>query len=285
MKKTAVTYITMIFVVILLLLPLIIHFVHLWNVEHSYWDKGVSFRQTSLGQARKTLEKQGIDTAMPGNGNRSLTFTAPRNVTAEDTAYSPVIIKRGDTLESDFVTWSHDFFRERMVQMTVNGKEYSIKLTTSELTHLYVAALKQNGLQEQFKADTGRNLNYFSAKKAIKQLDQTLFEQGIHKAYDYPYDRRRVALILGLSVIFALPLSGLLLTLISLGNESVQYQIWLKQYNKEHIENWDKVSGNLPQFVSLKESGLKDPIPIHRKIRIRDRFLYMFRPVHTGGTK
>ena len=285
MKKAAITYITMILVVFLLLLPLIVNFVHLWNIEHSYMNAGVSFQQTSLGQARKTLEKQGIDTAMPGNGKQSMTFSSPISLTLRDTAYSPVIIQRGDTLKSDFVTWSHDFFRERMVRMTVNGKEYSLKLSTKELTRLYVAALKQNGLQEQFKADTGRNLNCFSAKKAIKQLDQTLFELGIHKAYDYPYDRRRVALILGLSVILALPLSGLLLTLISLGNESIQYQIWLKQYNKEHIENWDKVSGNLPQFVSLKESGLKEPIPIHRKIRIRDRFLYMFRPVHTGGTK
>ena len=285
MKKNIISYLAMFLIAALLTLPLIVHFIHLWNIEHSYCGAGISFKQTSLEQARRTLEKQGINTAMPGNGNQVIAFTAPTSLMLKDTAYNTVYINSGDTLESDFVTWSHDFFRERMVQMTINGRKSSLKLSTGQLTRLYVTALKQNGLQDQFQVDTGKRLNYFSAKKAINQLDKTLFEQGIHKAYDYPYDRRRVALILGLSVIFALPLSGLLLTLISLGSESIQYQLWLKQYNKEHTKNWDKLSGTLPQFVSLKESGLKDPIPIHRKLRIRDRFMNMFRPVRSGGVK
>ena len=285
MKKTIRNYIAMALIVVLLLLPMALHFAHLWKIEHSYQGAGVSFKQTSLEQARGTLAKQGIDTTMPGNGTAVLTFRAPFGLMLRDAAYNNFSFARGDTLESDFVTWSNDFFRERMVRLSVNGRNYSARISTSRLAMLYQSALEQNGLAEQFHSDTGKSLNYFSAKNAIKQLDKTLFEQGIHKAYDYPYDRRRVTLILGLSVIFALPLSGLLLTLISLGNESIQYQLWLKQYNKEHTENWDKLSGNLPQFVSLKESGLKDPVPIHRKIRIRDRYLNMFRPVRSGGVK
>ena len=285
MKRTVLHYFVGIVLVILLLLPMIIHFVHLWEIENSYRQADVSFKQTSLEQARGTLEKQGIDTFMPGIGNQSIPFTAPYGMMLEDTAYNTVYINGGDTLESDFVTWSHDFFRERMVQITINGRKSSLKLSTWQLTRLYISALKQNGLQEQFQADTGKSLNYFSAKKAIKQLDKTLFEQGIHKAYDYPYDRRRVSLIMGLCVMFAIPISGLLLTLISLCGESVQYHIWLKQYNKEHTANWEKLSGNLPQFVSLQESGLKDPVPIHRKLRLRERFVNLFRPVRSGGAR
>ena len=285
MKKTVRNYIAMVLIVVLLLLPMALHFAHLWKIEHSYQGAGVSFKQTSMEQARQTLAKQGIDTTMPGNGTTVLTFRAPFGLMLRDAAYNDFSFARGDTLESDFVTWSNDFFRERMVRLTVNGRNYSARISTSRLAMLYQSALEQNGLAEQFRADTGKSLNYFSAKNAIKQLDKTLFEQGIHKAYDYPYDRRRVALILGLSVIFALPLSGLLLTLVSLGNESIQYQLWLMQYNKEHTESWDKLSGKLPQFVSLKESGLKDPVPIHRKLRLRDRFLNMFLPVRSGGVK
>ena len=201
MKNTVRNYIAMVLIVALLLLPLAIHFFHLWKIEHSYHGAGVSFKQTSLEQARQTLAKQGIDTAMPGNGTSTLTFRAPFGLMLRDAAYNDFSFARGDTLESDFVTWSNDFFRERMVRLTVNGRNYSARISTSRLAMLYQSALEQNGLAEQFRADTGKRLHYFSAKKAIKQLDKKLFEQGIHKAYDYPYDRRRVALILGLSVI------------------------------------------------------------------------------------
>ena len=200
MKNTVRNYIAMVLIVALLLLPLAIHFFHLWKIEHSYHGAGVSFKQTSLEQARQTLAKQGIDTAMPGNGTSTLTFRAPFGLMLRDAAYNDFSFARGDTLESDFVTWSNDFFRERMVRLTVNGRNYSARISTAML---YQSALEQNGLAEQFRADTGKRLHYFSAKKAIKQLDKKLFEQGIHKAYDYPYDRRRVALILGLSVISA----------------------------------------------------------------------------------
>lgn len=285
MKKNAITYIAMILVVILLMLPLIVRFVHLREIERSYRGIDVSFKQTSAGQVRDVLEKQGIDTSMPGNGKSVLTFSAPISMTLQDSAFSPVTINYGDTLECDFVTWSHDFYRVRMAEISINGRQRTVKISTNQLTRLYVSALKQNGLQEQFQADTGKKLNFRSAKKAIKLLDQTLFEQGLHRAYDYPYDRRRVALIMGLSVLLALPLSGLLLTLLSIGYESVQYQIWLKQYNTQSIERWDKVAGSLPQFVSLQESGLKNQVPIRRKLRIRDRFLNMFRPVRPSNMK
>ena len=285
MRRTIRHYVAMIFVVVLLLLPLLVRFVHLKQIENSWHASDVRFQQTNLDSARRTLEKLQINTAMPGNGTDALTFTAPMGMMLEDTAYNSVSFSKGDTLESDFVTWSHDYFRVRMVKLTINGKTCSAKLTTSQLTLLYLAALRQNGLEDQFEADIGRRLNWFSARDAVKALDKTLFEQGIHQAYDYPYDRRRVSLILGLCVIFALPLAGMLMTLLSLASESVQYQIWLKQYNKEHTEHWDKLSGNLPQFVSLKESGLKGSIPVHRKQRLRDRFLNLFRPVRTGGVK
>ena len=283
MKRKLLHYLALAMCVLILLLPLGVHVLRLYRIEQSWHSAGVSFKQTSLEQARASLEKQGVDTAMPGNGNAALTFQAPFGLMLRDAAYNNFSFARGDTLESDFVTWSNDFFRERMVRLTVNGRKYSARISTGQLTMLYQSALEQNGLAEQFQADTGHRLNYFSAKKAIRQLDKTLFEQGIHKAYDYPYDRRRVELILGLSVIFCVPLAGLLLTLASLAGEAVQYQLWLREYNREHTKNWAKLSGNLPQFVSLRESGLDRPVPIHRKLRLRDRFAALFLPGSKGG--
>lgn len=166
-----------------------------------------------------------------------------------------------------------------MVTIFVNDKEYSAKLTTTELTRLYLSAIKQNNLKEQFEADFGRKLSFFSARDAIKALDQTLFEKGIHKAYDYPYDRRMVKIVMALCAIFLIPICMFVLACISLFYDAAKYRVWLTKYNRENIERWEQIAGTLPQFVSLKESGLNQPLPDYQRPKLKERILDMFKPV------
>lgn len=279
MKKLLIHYGLFLLLFCLCITPPMVHFLKLLEIEQSYQSSGVSFKQTSLQSARATLDQLDIDTALPGNGNSSLTFSAPFGLVFKDTAYNDCSFSRGDILRCDFVSWSHDFFRFRLVTIFVNDKEYSAKLTTPQLTRLYISAIKQNMLESQFEADSGRNFNYFSAKDAITALDQTLFEQGIHKAYNYPYDRRRVKILMALCAIFLIPICMFVLACISLIYDAAKYRIWLIKYNRENMKRWDQIAGSLPQFFSLKESGLKKPIPEYQRPKLAERILDMFKPV------
>lgn len=285
MTKQFKNYLLTFLLLLLLLSPLILHIANLIKIENSWQSANVSFKQISLDAARRTLEKLDVDTSLPGNGNLSLTFTAPFGLLFEDTAYNDCSFSRGDVLECDFVSWSHNFFRERMVKLFINGKGYSAKLSTTELTCLYYSALKQNGLGPQFQADSGNKLTFFSAKSAIKSLDKVLFEKGIHKAYDYPYDRRMVTLIAGLCVLFSIPIGILITASFSIFRDSIKYRAWLRQYNRQKIESWDKIAGTLPQFVSLKASSLDKPIMEYRRPKLRKRILEMFKPVKFNKTR
>lgn len=278
MKKILKNYALTILIMLLLLSPLLLHFGRLMKIENNYQSSGVSFKQTSTESARITLDTLNIDTSLPGNGNHALTFSAPFGMLFQDTAYNDCSFSQDDELTCDFVSWSHNFFRERIVTLFVNGKEYSAKMKTWQLTLLYLSAIKQNELQSQFQADSGRKLTFFSAKSALKTLDKTLFDKGIHKAYNYPYDRRMVKLTLALCLIFLVPIGILLLSVLSLLSDHIKYHIWLKSYNQEKIQSWDKIAGTLPQFVSLRDAGLYDPIPQFRRQKLRHRILEMFKP-------
>ena len=145
MKKQIKNYLLTFLLLMLLLSPLILHVAGLIKTENSYQSANVPFKQVSLDAARRTLEDLGVDTSLPGNGNTRLSFTAPFGLLFEDTAYNDCNFSQGDTLECDFVSWSHDFFRERMTTIFVNGKEYSARLSTTELTLL----LRYNYFEER----------------------------------------------------------------------------------------------------------------------------------------
>ena len=253
----------------------------LWQVHRinsSYHQRAdVVFQPTRITQSRQKLAQWDIDTAMPGNGNQVLTFTAPGGMTFRDTGYSNINFHRGDTLESDFVSWSHDYFRERFMRLRVNGMTIDARLSNNQAARLYMAALRQNGLEAQFQADFGRRLNLFTAQRAMRLLDQRLFEAGIFRAYDYPYDRRLEQTFLAIVILFAIPISVILMAALSTLADHIRYRIWLRSYNREHMADWERVAGTLPQFVSLKESGLATPVPQLKKKRLRQRLMGLYR--------
>ena len=238
-----------------LLLPCGIHGFRLAKIEGGWRPmEGVRFRQDSPASARHAMEEAGIDPAVPGTGGEKLTFSPPMSMTVEDLAGNPLILSRQDVVESDFVSWSHDFRRERMAELTINGSPRFLRLSTTQLNLLYLSALRQNGRGEQFRQDTGRRLGWFSAKSALERLDRQLFAAGLHRPWDYPYDRRRVQAILTLAVLLALPLAGTAVTLISLAWETLRDRQRLREEGRENRARWARVSGRLPRFRSLGES-------------------------------
>ena len=159
-----------------LLLPCGVHGVRLAKIEASWRPlEGVRFRQDSPASARRAMEEAGIDPAVPGVGGEKLTFSPPMSMTVEDLAGTPIILSRQDVVESDFVSWSHDSRRERMAELTVNGSRRFLRLSTTQLNILYLAALRQNGREEQFRQDTGKGPGWFSGKSALERLDRQLF--------------------------------------------------------------------------------------------------------------
>ena len=254
-----------------LLLPCGIHGVRLAKIEASWRPlEGVRFRQDSPASARRAMEEAGIDPAVPGVGGEKLTFSPPMSMTVEDLAGTPIILSRQDVVESDFVSWSHDSRRERMAELTVNGSRRFLRLSTTQLNILYLAALRQNGREEQFRQDTGKGPGWFSGKSALERLDRQLFAAGLHRAWDYPYDRRRVQAILTLAVLLALPLAGTAATLVSLAWEALRDRQRLREEGRENRERWARVSGRLPRFRSLGESESKsDPAAGNRQMKRR----------------
>ena len=98
-----------------------------YRIEQSFRGNGaVNFRVTRLESSRKLLSELGADLKMPGTDGERLRFTAPFGFTFQDTAYNQLEVRRGDSLECDFVSWSHDFFSLRLV------------IHTSDIGHWFV---------------------------------------------------------------------------------------------------------------------------------------------------
>lgn len=98
-----------------------------YRIEQSFRGNGaVNFRVTRLESSRKLLAELGADLKMPGTDGERLRFTAPFGFTFQDTAYNQLEVRRGDSLECDFVSWSHDFFSLRLV------------IHTSDIGHWFV---------------------------------------------------------------------------------------------------------------------------------------------------
>ena len=263
-------------VLIVILIPIFLYVAHLLRIEHSWRSSGVQFPQTFPAQAKALLKKQNVSCSMAGTDGGVVSFEAPFGFSFQDTSYQTVVVSPGDHMESDFVSWSHDFSRFRIVELRVNGKAYGAKIKTWKLVLLYRSALRQNGLEAQFQMDTGSSLTLASARREIRRLDQVLFVRGIHRAYDYPYDRRRANLIAGLGLLFSGPLALLAMAAGSMAVSAIRYRIWLVDYNREHMEDWDRIAGTLPQFVSLREDGLDKPVPIYQRPGFRESLRSLF---------
>jgi hypothetical protein len=233
---------------------------------------------------QKLLEDTSIDLTMPALSGE-VTFTAPCNFTYWN-HYVAYKVKKGTELTCNFVTYSRKSgsASQRITVMTVDGKETEAAIRARDMAKLYKAALEQNGLTEQFEEDFGKRLTLRSARQALRSIDAQLYEAGMLNPGDYPFDRSVWEAFLEVSILLA-PLILLVLTvLVAFLTQVFQYRLFLADYNQEHTENWDKISGTLPEFQSLKNSGINmAPKPILKKPSIADVCKKLFQTPTKNG--
>ena len=225
------------------------------------------------------LSEDGYDLTMPGLSG-PVTFTSPCNFSFFQD-FKEHDVKKGDTITFDFVTYSRGYVytAARSGVFTVNGQEYATMLPLRATVSLYVAALEQNGLTDQFEADFGAPLSRRTAHEALRKLDRQLYETGVYNPTDYPFDKLFWNLMLKIATITA-PVSMIILGLLAVFLlEGAEYRRYLSQNNRENQARWDTVSGNLPEFHSLLESGSSTaPKPMLRKPGLKDALYRLFGP-------
>lgn len=223
------------------------------NFHHQEYEDLPSGRDQ--GKFRRYLEDLGVYMAPPATEGQTLTFTSPMTFQVQERFSKKSKVRIGTELSCDFVTWSENGSSRRSLQLTWDGKTKDVTVSPKEAAKLYVAALKQNGLEAQFQTETGERLNYSSAREALRNVDRQIYNMGMYMPGDYPYDRsffKSLTMLLGGSAPLAL------IVLIMLGGELgeyLRYRAWLTDYNRENSQRWRQVEGNLPQFVSLANNS------------------------------
>ena len=239
-----------------------------------YADEPNIRRQDSY---RGFLQSLDVDMTVPGTGGEMLTFTAPKTFEMWERFNRGSKVRRGETLRCDFVSWSDG---SRYLMIEYDGKLRQCSVSYKLAAKLYVAALEQNGLAEQFQADTGEPLTYRNAREALRTIDAQIYDKGVYIPGDYPFDQgawESMMLLVGGS----LPLVLLvLLAVLPVLVDYLNYRAWLVEYNRENSQRWKAVEGNLPQFVSLKENanGGKPQFVYHRPGFV-ERMKRLFSPV------
>lgn len=230
---------------------------------------------------RKFLQSIGVELTVPATDGKELTFTAPKKFTMEERFNKETDVRKGETLTCDFISWSPDRGSDgRHLTVTYDGKAREVVVPRKLAAKLYIAALEQNGLSEQFRQETGTALGYRSAREVLRGIDRQIYDLGLYFPRDYPYDRdafQGLLLLTGGSIsLVVLVLLAVLPQLV----EYLQYQAFLVEYNKENSRRWKRVEGNLPQFVSLQENaeGGK-PIPVYQPPGFVRRMKKLFSPV------
>ena len=206
-------------------------------------------------QFKVFLDDLGVDFSVPGTDGRELTFSSPVKFRAKGRFGVEYDVKINDTLRCDFISWSGNKTSNRYIKLAINGQTYEVNISPRKVAKLYIAALQQNGLEEQFYEDTGMELKMSSARKALRTIDAQIFNLKVYSPWDYPFDRdlwQRIAGLVAGCWPFALAFIFMVFEYIS---DYAKYIAWLEKYNKFNQNRWDKISGTLPQFVSLSESG------------------------------
>ena len=188
-------------------------------------------------------------------------------------------IQPGDTVITDFITIGGSYFGDRRICVRKpGGPEKLISWGKRDVLGLYMSYIRDNGLEEQFRAETGMRFTRRNAWKALQTIDRQLYDLGILQALDYPINwyHLKVAVIL---TCCALPFAAMfLLALLVYLSQRRAYNAYLRQYNAEHMENWDEKAGQLPQFESLAQSGIRGPGP-YSKPNMQEVFRAIFQPV------
>ena len=241
-----------------------------------------AYEDLNLNRPKAVFQRlggDGYDLTMPGLSG-PVTFTSPCNFSFFQD-FKEHDVKKGDTITFDFITYSRGYVytAARSGVFTVNGQEYATMLPLRATVSLYVAALEQNGLVGQFEADFGAPLSRSAAHEALRKLDRQLYETGVYNPTDYPFDKLFWNLMLKIAAITA-PVSMIILGLLAAFLlEGAEYRRYLSQNNRENQARWDTVSGNLPEFHSLSESGSSTaPKPMLKKPGLKDALYRLFGP-------
>lgn len=227
----------------------------------------------------KRLGADGYDLSMPGLSG-PLTFTSPCDFSFFQD-FKEHDVKKGDAVTFDFVTYSRGSgsTATRSGVFTINGHEYAAKLPLRAVISLYIAALEQNGLTAQFEADFGAPLSRKTAHEALRKLDRQLYETGVYNPTDYPFNTVFWKLLLNIAAVAAPACMIVLGLLVSFLLQGAEYRRYLSENNRENQARWQTVSGTLPEFHSLSESGSSTaPKPDLKKPGLRDALRRLFGP-------
>ena len=269
-------------IIILALVGCFIGFTLKTQQVNANFHHNAAYEDLNLNRPKSVFQRlgeDGYDLTMPGlSGPVSFNFSFFQDFKEHD-------VKKGDTLTFDFVTYSRGniFTTTRSGVFTVNGQEYATMLPLRATVSLYIAALEQNDLTDQFEADFGAPLSRRTAHAALRKLDRQLYETGVYNPTDYPFDKLFWNLMLKIAAITA-PVSMIILGLLAAFLlEGAEYHRYLSQNNRENQARWDTVSGTLPEFHSLSESGSSTaPKPMLKKPGLKDALYRLFGPTVKG---
>ena len=225
------------------------------------------------------LSQDGYDLTMPGLSG-PVSFTAPCTFTYFQT-FQEYTVKKGTPITFDFVTYSRGsiYTAARMGVITIDGHEDTVMLPLRATVSMYIAALEQNGLEGQFEKDFGAPLSRKTAHEALRKLDRQLYETGVYNPTDYPFDKMFWQLVLNIAAITA-PISMIVLGILAAFLlEAAEYRRYLSENNRENQARWQTISGTLPEFHSLGESGMNPaPKPYLKKPGLKDALRRLFGP-------
>ena len=227
------------------------------------------------------LEAWGVDTAIPcvdGQAAAVLKKKLGENYAGlYDGMKDP--IQPGDTVITDFVTVNDSDLGSRMICVQKSGgPEKTIAWGKADVLGLYLSYIRENGLEEQFRAETGMRFSRRNAWKALQTIDRQLYDLGICQARAYPINWYYLKLAVILTCCLLPVAAVFLLALLTFLGQRRAYNAYLKQYNAEGIAHWDEIEGTLPQFTSYAQSGIRGPAP-DSKPNLQAAFKAMFLPV------
>ncbi len=268
--------------VILILLGCFVGYTVKTQQVNSNFHYNSAYEDLNLNRPKAVLERlkqDGYDLSMPGLSG-PVTFTSPCNFSFFQD-FKAHDVKKGTPITFDFVTYSRGsvYAATRSGVFTIDGLEYATMLPLRATISLYIAALEQNSLAGQFEADFGAPLSRKTAHEALRKLDRQLYETGVYNPTDYPFDKMFWNLVLKIAAITA-PISMIILGILAAFLiEGAEYRRYLWENNQENQARWETVSGNLPEFHSLSDSGVNTPPkPMLKKPGLKTALYRLFGP-------
>lgn len=270
-------------ILVLLLMSGFFYYSYQMDLINQNFNPNAQFEDWNFNHISETMEaikENDFDLSVPGVDGQ-ITFTMPYDV---DYFYQFVknTIEKGTTITTDFVTYSkgNSLNTSRAVLFFIDEKQYEVRISVKDMARLYMVAIKENNRSIQFEEDYGKKLTYRSARNALRTLDKQLYDNGVTKPDDYPFDSQFWRNLLQFSAWLA-PLSLIILAVfVSFMMQNLRYRSFLKEYNIDQTKSWDEIAGTLPQFQSLKNSGIvAPPKEIPHKATLLDAIKNLFRPI------